>query len=195
MNSTKIKPQHVNVLAEVTKLPTEKDGVYVGSEQTGQQTQAYYTGTALAIGKNANLEDQCPELKEGDGIVFDQVAGYHVPTEDTFCKVIRGHDIVATVKDIHNMNADTIFPTKDRILVEVIKESLVKDGVYDGSAEDPRDAATQKGRVIRCAKGADQYEEGEIVAFDPWVGNPILNDGTTFLKTINSFDILFSLSK
>jgi len=195
MESKQIKPHGVNVVAEVTKLPTEQDGVFIGNTQTGSTTQAYYTGTAIALGDKANLKDQCPELKEGDGILFEQVAGYHVPTTDQYCKVVRGHDIVAIVTDIDNMNTETIKPTGERILVEVVSESAIKDGVFDGSADDPRDAATQKGRVISCAKGAAQFEPGTIVAFDPWVGNPIVNDGKTFLKTINSFDILFSLSE
>ena len=197
MKKNDITPRNFSVLAEVTELPTEENGVYTGpAAQTTKTEQAYYYGTAIKLGDRSNEEDQCPELKEGDKVVFDQVAGYHLPTEDAFCKLVRGSNIVAIVEDFEDMAKEgNIKPTGKRILVEVIGESLIEGGVWDDTSEDPRELDTQKGRIIKCAEGADQYEVGTIVGFEPYCGNPIFNDGKTFLKTINSFDVLFSLSE
>ena len=68
---------------------------------------------------------------------------------------------------------------------------IKENGVYDPSAGNPREADTQRGVVISCADGADQIEPGTIVAFDPYCGNLIVNEGDNKLKTVNSFDILF----
>lgn len=195
MKSEEVLPQGFYVLAEVTKLPSIQDGVYTGEAQgSGQIEQSFYKGTALKLGGKAT--EECPELKEGDHIIFADIAGVQVATEDNYCKVIRGSNVVAITTDLENMNKETIKPTKDRILVEIVEEGLInKDGVYDDSSDDPRDAVTQKGRVISCAAEADQYDEGTIVYFDPYCGNIILDDGTKKLKTVNSFDIFFSISK
>jgi co-chaperonin GroES (HSP10) len=194
MKTEQIKLHNVNVLAEVVKLPSEEDGVYVGGQDQMTKTRVeYYYGKALGIGDKANDKDQCPEVKVGDGVIFSQIAGAQVATEDVYCKIIRGHAIVALYTDLENMNKETIKPTGDRILVEIIGEKLVNDGVYDDSKEDPRESATQKGVVISCGASAEQIEPGTIVAFDPYCGNLIVNEGDTKLKTVNSFDILFSL--
>ena len=196
MESKNIKPCNFNVLAVIENLPSEEDGVWKGNRQESTKTeQAYYIGKADKIGPRAKEKDQCPELEEGDYIVFSDLAGMHVPTEDNFCKVIRGHDIVAITTDIKNMNASTVKPTGQRILVEVIKEGDVIEGVFNNSAGDPRSKDTQLGRVVSCAENADQYPEGTIVAFDPWCGNPVVNNDKIFLKTLNSFDIEFTISE
>jgi len=194
MDSTKIKPNFVNVLVEVTKVSTEKDGIYIGEGEFVTKTnQAFYWGKVISKGKEASGKDQCPNLKNGDYVIFSQIAGVTIPTEDSYCKVIRGHDIVGILKDKDKMiSKENIKPTKNRVLVEVIQEKIIKDGIYDDSQEDPREALTQRGIVIECAEDATQFKVGSIVHFDPYVGNPIFNDGELFLKTIHSFDILFS---
>ena len=68
------------------------------------------------------------------------------------------------------------------------------DGVYDATKGDPRAKATQLGKILKCAEGAQQFPEGTIVAFEPYVGNPI-HVGDTFYKTINSLDIEFIVSE
>jgi co-chaperonin GroES (HSP10) len=193
MKTEVITPHNVHVLAEVVKLPTEEDGIYVGGQDQMTKTRVeYYYGKALKLGINANDPSQCPEVKEGDGIIFSQIAGSQVVT-DTYCKIIRGNIIVALYTDIKNMNKETIRPTGDRILVEIIGEKLINDGIYDSSKNDPRENATQKGVVISCGESAEKIEPGTIVAFDPYCGNLIVNEEDNMLKTVNSFDILFSL--
>jgi len=188
-----VSPHKAHLVAEVTILPDEVDGVFTGSQKKTTKTEIeYYYGKAIILGDSANDKEQCPELQEGDGIVFSQFAGYHVKTDDGFCKVVRGHDVVAILDDMENINEETVRPTGDRILVEIINESIIdEDGVFNDTKQDPRELATQKGRVISCAKGADQFEVGTIVAFEPYVGNLIVNEPGKQLKTVNSFDIIF----
>jgi len=193
MKSETITPQNFYVLAEVTKLPSIEEGVHMSEGAgTGQIEQSFYVGTALKVGKKAT--EECPGLVEGDFIVFADIAGVQVATDDNYCKVIRGNDIVATTTDLENMNEETLKPTKDRVLVSIIEEGLIDaDGIFDSSGDDPRDAVTQRGRIISCAPGADQYKEGTIVFFDPYCGNIIVDDGIKKLKTVNSFDIFYSI--
>jgi co-chaperonin GroES (HSP10) len=196
MEKLSITPSNMNVVAEIHKLPTMEDGVYLGESPEGTKTAVeFYYAKAINLGPDVNSTNQCPELKLGDGIIFQQFAGYHVTTDDGFCKVVRGSEIVAITSNLDDMNVDTIKPTRDRILVKIIDQDVVQDGIYDPSSADPREADVQKGEVIACADGADNYKVGTIVAFDPYCGNMILNEGKTKLKTINSFDVLFSLEK
>jgi co-chaperonin GroES (HSP10) len=194
MKKENVTPCNFNVLVEVTEFPTEEGGVFIGKQQSSQLEQTYYRGTALELGPRSTDKDQCPELEKGDFVIFSDLAGYPVATDESYCKVIRGHDIVALTSDIENMNAETLKPTGERILVEVLKEDLMKDGVYDASKGDPRAKATQLGKVLKCAENTQQFPEGTIVAFEPYAGNPI-HVGDTFYKTINSFDIEFIVSE
>ena len=195
MEKLTINPQNFNVLAEVTKLPTMVDGIYIGEASMATKTDTeFYFGTALKAGDRSTDVDQCPEIKEGDNIIFNQFAGYAIPTTDGYCKVIRGHDIVAIVEGkFEDMSVKTVKPTGVRILVEILNEKLVQDGIYDDSKTDPREALTQIGVVVACAKGATKYKKGTKVAFDPYCGNLILNENDCKLKTINSLDILYTV--
>jgi co-chaperonin GroES (HSP10) len=195
MEKLTIKPEGFNVLAEVTELPNLNGEIYIGSGPVATKSNIeYYYGSALKLGDKATEESQCPELKEGENIIFSQFAGYGVPTTDGYCKIIRGHDIVAKVtSNFENMTEETVKPTGDRILVKIIGEGLVKDGIYDDSKEDPRSALTQKGEVISCGPEAKKYKKGTVVAFDPFCGNLILNESDCKLKTVNQFDILYTL--
>jgi hypothetical protein len=49
--------------------------------------------------------------------------------------------------------------------------------------------------VISCAKNADQYPAGTIVAFEPYCGNLIVNENNLKLKTLQSFDVLYTIDK
>ena len=194
MKVTEVTPHNLHVLAEVVKLPSMVDGIHVGEADQMTKTRVeYYYGKALKVGPTANIKEQCPEVKEGDGIIFSQIAGSQIATDDIYCKIVRGHAIVALYTDLENMNKETVKPTGDRILVEIIGEKLINEGIYDSSGDDPRESATQKGVVISCGESAEQIAPGTIVAFDPYCGNLIVNEDDMKLKTVNSFDILFSL--
>lgn len=194
MNSSNVKARNFNVVVEVCDLPEEVDGVYHGHTALSSKTeQAYYKGKVLSTGPRATESEHCPELaelKDDEYVIFSDLAGYHVLTEDKFCKVIRGHEIVGITTDFENMNTENVRPTAERILVEVIKENHVKDGIWDNT-QDPRAQDIQYGKVISCGSTADHYEPGTIVGFEPYVGNPLVNNESVFLKTINSLDIEF----
>jgi co-chaperonin GroES (HSP10) len=192
-----ISPKNYYVLAEVTELETLKNNIYQGNQQLATKTNIeYYYGKALKLGPTALDKEQCPELKENDNIIFSQFAGFAAATEDSFCKAIRGSDIVAIVtSNFDDMTEKTIKPTGERILVKIIGENLIQGGIYDDTANDPREAVTQKGEVISCAKNADKYPKGTIVAFEPYCGNLIVNENNLKLKTVHSFDILYTIEK
>jgi len=194
MNKLTVKPEGFNIIAEVTELPSMKDDIFVGSAPVASKTNIeYYYGKVLSLGDRATETEQCPGLKEGENIVFSQFAGYGIPTKDGYCKVIRGHDVVAVVKgNFEDMSEKNVKPTGDRVLVKIIGESLVQDGIYDDSKEDPRSALTQRGEVIACGPDAKKYKKGTIVAFDPYCGNLIVNENDIKLKTVNQFDILYT---
>lgn len=190
-----VKPQTNNLVVEVKKLDDVVDSIYVGNsnalEEDAMPTE-FYVGEVKSLGKEVNGELQCPEVVKGDLAIFSQWAGQVIPTEDGYAKVITGYDIVAITKDI-KMTKDTIKPTGDRILVELVEDSKVKDGIYMDETDDPRNSVTQKGKVISCAKGADKYKAGTMVFFNPYDGNLILNQDGVQIKTVNSRSILFTL--
>jgi len=197
IEKSKINPKGFNVLAEVTVFEKIKDNIYVGPDALASKTSIeFYYGKAIKLGDSADSVEHCPELKEGDNIIFSQFAGYAATTVDGYCKIIRGHDIVAIVEgNFEDMTENTLKPTEERILVKIIGEDLIdENGIYDDT-EDPRDAVTQKGVVIRCAENATQYAPGTIVSFDPFCGNLIVNEPNLKLKTINSLDVLYTIEK
>lgn len=197
MKINEIKPQNNCVLASIELLPSVNgDGIYLGEQRLADKLNTeYYYGKALKITEKSTDEKNCPELQEGDFIIFNQFAGSAINVEEEkFCKIIYGHDIVAIAKDLKDMNAETLKPTRNRILVEIIEESQMNDGIFDGSQADPRDKQTQKGRVVSCGESVEgDYKEGDIVFFDPYCGNLIVNEEKLKIKTVNDFDILFSI--
>jgi len=197
MNKNQIKPIGLNLVAEVTELPNIENGIYTGPSKFATRTKVeYYYGKATMLG--SNTKEKCPELKEGDNIIFNQFAGYLAPTTDAYVKVIRSHDVVAIVNtSFDKMEEKNIKPTGERILVKIIGEDLVDaNGIFNDSKPDPRDADTQKAVVLSCAKGAlVKFPKGTIVAFDPYCGNLILNAADCKLKTIHYDDILFTIDK
>ncbi len=193
MKIGEIKPANWSVVASIKAVDTVEDGVYTGesAESTAEQTE-FYIANVESIGPNACDEDQCPELEEGETIWFSHFAGVHVPTEEGFTKVIRGHDIVAKTNDT-DMKTENIKATENRILVELIAESEInEDGIATQLTQDPRQADTAKGSVLHCGPNADKYEAGTIVHFDPYCGSLIIREPNRNLKAVNSFDILFT---
>ena len=189
MEKKNYNPYGENLLAEVTEFSTaEKDGIAT------EQKLASKTNIEFFYGEVAKKGNKVTEMEEGDKIIFSQFAGYHLPTKDGYCKVILGGDIVAIVKDDFE-KMEKVLATSDRVLVEIIDEALVNGGIYNDAGNDPRDADTQKGRVLHCGPKAEQFPEGTIVLFDPYCGNLILNEANKKLKTVNTFDILCTLDQ
>jgi len=190
-----VKPQNNNVLVEIVDLDTVSDGIYVGNKnatETDAMPIEFWLGKALSLGKTAADDKFCPGLEKDDYVYFSQFSGVIAPTENTYTKVIPGYNIVAISKD-SNMDITTIQPTNDRILVELIKDTKVEDGVFSDTSSDPRENITSKGKVISCGVNADLYEPGTIVYFEPFCGNLIIKNSDQEIKTINSADVLFAV--
>ena len=197
LETNSIKPRNESVLVSVLfKEDIDADGNYVGGDvQANKMNIEFYHGTVEGFGEKADNDNQCPGLNNGDHIIFSQFAGCSVPTEDKFCKIIRGYDIIAIAKDV-NMEKDSIKPTADRILIDVIEESSIDDGgFYNGGEHNPAEKQTQKGVILELGPNVDssQFQKGDTVFFDPYCGNMIIDNTKMKLKTINSFDVLFTI--
>lgn len=193
MKMKDLKAFGVHAITEVVSLPDEIDGIYKGTaNRSTRENIEFYYGVIKSMGKDCKSKTQCPNLKIGDIAVFSHFAGYHLKTEDSFCKVVRGYDIVALIKDMENINKNTITPTNARVLVEIIeKEVLNEDGIYSANMPDPREADTQKCRIVSSGPEVkNPLEPGTIVLIDPYCGNLIVNNPDEKLKTIILDDIL-----
>lgn len=190
-----VKPRNENVLVEIEKLDEVVGNVYVGNQnavETDAHPTEFYIAKILKYGTLAADKDQCPEIDDSKYALFTEWAGKVIATEDGYTKVIPGYNIVALSKSLE-MKKEDLEATCDRILVELVQEEKEKDGIFIDVKDDPREGVTQKGRVLSCAKGADQYEVGTIVLFDPAAGNLIVNRPGEQLKTLNSRSILCTI--
>lgn len=188
MQSTDIVPHNENVLVEI-ETQSNKNGLETDKKLASKNQVEFYIGKVLSKGNTADSNEQCPGLKVGDKVTFNQFAGSACPTGDVYTKIVRGDDIVAIFDN------DKIIPTNDRILVQILDEGVKNQNGLDYIEEsDPREKQTQRGKIIGKGKNAiSELEVGSIVHFDPYCGNLIVNDNELKLKTIRSFDILFSI--
>ncbi len=196
LETKEVKPCNHNVLISVIfQEEVDEDGVFVGGgKQATKTTSEFYHGLVEGVGGEADIETECPGIEVGDQVIINQLSGCTVPTWDKYCKLVRGYDIVAISKD-ENMEIDSIKPTGDRVLVKILEEGAYdEDGVYIGESGDPREKQTQRGTLLAVGPAVKgDYEIGSTIYFDPYCGNMIVNDKETKLKTLNSFDILFTL--
>jgi co-chaperonin GroES (HSP10) len=197
-----LKPCNNSVITEIILEDKIIGDVNFGNnaKNLNKNNVEYYYAKLLSFGKKSLDVEECPELEkfvpeaQNFGVIFSQFAGFHVPVEKSLVKVIPANQIVALFEDYKDMSPETIKPTANRILVEIIEDSAIQSGIYIENP-DPREALTQKGKVVACATNATQYTPGTIVYFEPYAGNLILNEGNLKLKTLNSFDILFTTEK
>lgn len=192
-----IKPKNENVLVSVIfQDEIDADGNYVGIERKPDMMDIeFYHARVESFGGLADSDTQCPGLEVGDHVIFNMFSGHTINTENKYSKVIRGYDIVAKVKDL-KMEKDSIKPTGDRILVELETENLTdNEGYATGVEKNPIESITQRGIVISVGPSVveGKFKKGDIVYFDPYCGNLIVNNSKMQLKTINSFDVLFTI--
>jgi len=192
IQSSDIKPVGINLSVEIKITEKEINGVKTGKKLASKVQTEQYMGKVLAMGKGVKDKSQCPELEVGDYIIFDQFAGAVANTDDCYTKVIDGYNVIAISKE-EDMNKDTIKPANDRILVEILDENFSVNGVEYEASIDPRDKVTQKGLVLKCGVNAEEVTEGEIVFFEPYAGNLIINETELKLKTLNYRDILYKI--
>jgi co-chaperonin GroES (HSP10) len=194
LESTKLTPRGINVLVSVDLEDAIKNGILVEKKLAGKTNTEYYHGEVISLGEKALEKDQCPGLEVGDQVIFNQFSGATLPTSDKYCKIILGYDIVAYSKQ-KDMNVDSLMPSADRILVEIIGEGASEEnGIVVEETPDKRENQTQQGRIIRIGTECEtKLPVGSIVFFDPYCGNLIVNEPDLKLKTINYRDILISI--
>jgi co-chaperonin GroES (HSP10) len=192
IQSSEIKPVGNNLSVEIKITEKEINGVKTGKKLASKVKTEQYMGKVLAIGRSVKDKTQCPELEVGDYIIFDQFAGAVANTEDCYTKVIDGYNVLAISKE-EDMNKDTIKPANDRILVEILNENFSVNGLEYENSIDPRDKVTQKGLVLKCGVNVEDVVEGEVVFFEPYAGNLIVNETDLKLKTLNYRDILYKI--
>jgi co-chaperonin GroES (HSP10) len=172
-----------HTIVEILKTPAEKKGVIIDADIATKLHSAYYGGEVLDCGSD--------EYKPGDQVIVNQLAGFHIDTKSHMTKVLRTPMVLAKVKDMNTMKKDEIFPTEDRVLIEIHEEGLIRDGVYDDSAANPRDQATQRGTVIAVGDKVTKLVVGDNIAFDPYSGDLIAEK----LKVLHDHQALFTFKK
>ena len=172
-----------HTIVEITKTPKEQEGVIIDADIATKLHSAYYGGIVLDCADKT--------YKPGDQVIVNQLSGYHIDTHSHLTKVVRTPMVLAKVKDMNSMKKDEIYPTEDRVLIEIHEEGLIRDGVYDDSAENPRDQATQRGTVISLGSKVTKLSVGDNVAFDPYSGDLI----AVSLKVIHDHQVLFTFKK
>jgi co-chaperonin GroES (HSP10) len=194
----KISPQKNSVIIKVKNLEELYDEL-VTPDVSDKEEVAIRFGEVISIGPDATTLEQCPDLKVGDTVVFTEFAGYFIATEgDDLCKVLRGYDIIGKFmnnKDIEKR--ESAIPTGNRILAEMVDTSETQDGVIL-NAKDPRLADLSYGKILKVNPLINKLglEEGQLVAFPPYVGTIIRNyesEEKKELKMIVEEDILFTV--
>jgi len=196
-NASKIEPQKDLVLISVFDAVLEKDGIYLGQNESKPQDIAMYFGSVEKLGPSATDDLNCPGLREGDTAMFSQFAGHHISTRgDKSYKVIPGYDIVAIVADPKNITVNTVDPTADRILVSVQFVDATEDGLIlsDDEVKDPRLTDLDYAIIQRVGPTCTKFVVGQLVAYEPYCGviakhKRSLDDEE--LKLIREDDILF----
>jgi len=173
-----------HTVVEILKTPTEEGGVIIGDAPVANKLHsAYYMGSVLSCGDKSYIP--------GDQVIINQLSGYHIDTDSYLTKVLRTPMVLAKVKDIYNMKKEEIQPTEDRVLIEIHEEGLVRDGVFDDSAANPRDQATQRGTVVSVGEKVTKLVVGDNIAFDPYSGDLIADR----LKVLHDHQALFTFKK
>ncbi len=196
-NTDKVEPQKDLVLVSVFDAVLEKDGIYLGHNESKPQDIAMYFGSVEKLGPSATDDLNCPGLRIGDTAMFSQFAGHHISTrEDKSYKVIPGYDIVAVVADPKDITVNTLAPTADRILVSVQFVDGSEDGLIlsDSEVKDPRLTDLDYGIIEKVGPTSTRFVVGQLVAYEPYCGviakhKRTLDDKE--LKLIREDDILF----
>ena len=193
IKSNEIIPLGVNIAVEIKIKEKEINGVSLGKSLANKSNIEFYSGKVLKLGESSTdgKLGQCPNLEEGDFVIFSQFAGVVPPTEDIYMKVVTGHDIVAYSKN-EDMNIEDIMPANERILVKILEEDIEINGVKIKGGQDPRELQVQKCEIIRLGLNSP-FKENDIVFIEPDCGNLIVNDPDLKLKTVEYRDILFKI--
>lgn len=153
----------------------------------------------LYVGKIKSISGKETDVIERDDIaLFNRFAGNHIVTGKGFNKILDVEDILATVKDPSKITADTVRPSRSRVLVKMFKTNVDEDGLYlsEDASQDPNLAAIAFGVVVStgntCVEG---YEANDIVGWQPYAGEAIAynpEEGIAELRVIREDDIIMT---
>ena len=198
VNIKKVVTRGDRVLVHIKKLPkVTESGIITGQTNEFSSTRLdidNYIGEVIDFGDEQAVHKHSPGLKKGEFAMFSQYAGYHIPTgRDTFAKVIHSHDIHCKVQEPMKFNKEQVTPTGERLLLEVMPpEETTESGIIIGEAEkDPRELDTEKCIVRGVGPQAKEFKVDDVVFIPAYVGNNVVLDDGTELKTVNYNDILF----
>lgn len=196
-----VKPAKDNVVVETIE-PNRDNKLFFATNKTPdtRNTQLSF-GKVLAIGPDALEAEHCPDLNIDDTVTYNIFAGSHIATNNTkeLYKVMGGYSIMARIKDIDNLNEETIFPTSNRLLIAVKFVDQTQEGLFLSAeeAKDPRLEDLDYGVVIKvgpsCKLG---YEVGDVVAYQPYAGEnirPPLSVEKPALRVLIEEDVLLTI--
>jgi len=178
-----IKPKAAYTLVKIVKTELTESGIITGTRTIASKLQvSHYLGEVVMDGTG--------ELEPGTGVVFNELAGYPVITDDDtiYAKVVAKSNLIVKTTKILDMQEDNTLPLGTRVLVKLHTEGIMKDGIIDDNGINPREMATQKGTVISVGPEATSTNVGDKVAFEPFCGSLITDE----LKTVHEHDLLFT---
>lgn len=193
-----VTPTGSGVLVDVHEVTKEKNGIFIGEDESVPTDIKMYFGTVEKVGPDATNQDACPGLKEGDVGFFSEFSGYNIASRDeTPHKLIPAYDIMAIITDTKKLSADTITPTADRILISVKFLDQSESGVVltAEDASDPRLRDLDYGKVLQQGPSTKLgFKTDCVVAYDPYAGEkvrPASGKDSPELRLIREDDILF----
>ena len=196
---TNVMPMKDMVIVKLLNL----DEIYedlITLNQSDELELAVRYGEVLATGPDVDSPDHCQDLKLQEKVVFTEFAGYYIATEDTkhIYKAIRGYDIIGKhMKEDEILNVDSVIPTGNRILLEVIDFNREDNGLIIKSS-DPKLMDLSYGKILKLNGTTNKLNlsVGQSVAFAPHVGTAVRNyesNDKKELRIVVEDDILFTL--
>ena len=187
-----IIPRWDLVLVRLIELDNIQDIII--QDQSDSVDIAIRFGEVISYGLDAKTIEHCPGILKGDNVIFTEYAGYYIPTKDNknLYKVIRAYDIIGK-----KMINDSIQPTGNRVLVELIDFTNPEDGIIY-NAQDPKLADLTYGKILKINPIINRLNlsEDQMVAFAPYSGTTVRNyesKDKKELKIIVEEDILFTV--
>jgi co-chaperonin GroES (HSP10) len=174
----KVKPAKDNVVVKTIELDSNGEIFFAKTKNKDLKNAELAYGEVIAVGPTAEEVGHCPGVSAGSKFAFNRFAGSHIATSNLseIYKILDGYSLIAELKDLENLNEDTILPTDNRLLLAVKFVDEDDSGVYLGesSVSDPSLEDLDYGLVIRvgpsCKLG---YRVGDLVAYHPYAGEQI----------------------
>ncbi|MCF8008916.1 MAG: co-chaperone GroES [Halanaerobiales bacterium] len=90
-----VKPLGDRVAVKIVEREEKTEGGIVIPDTAKKEKPQ--TGKVYAVGSKCYTEDEKPEIKDGDMVVFDKFAGTEVTVDSVEYKIVNIEDIVAVI--------------------------------------------------------------------------------------------------